>query len=77
MQETYLDQSINASTIQKGLLIIQAKDMSGSKLAGCSNIHMPSVLVETGFLTNKKEGAYLNSKREEQMSSAIAKAILI
>ena len=38
---------------------------------------MPSVLVETGFLTNKKEGAYLNSKKgQEQMSSAIAKAIV-
>ena len=38
---------------------------------------MPSVLVETGFLTNKKEGAYLNSKKgQDQMSSAIAKAIV-
>ena len=38
---------------------------------------MPSVLVETGFLTNKREGAYLNSKKgQNEMSKAIAKAII-
>ena len=38
---------------------------------------MPSVLVELGFLTNKKEGAYLNSKKgQNEMSNAIAKAII-
>ena len=37
---------------------------------------MPSVLVELGFLTNKKEGRYLNSKKgQQQMSIAIADAI--
>jgi N-acetylmuramoyl-L-alanine amidase len=38
---------------------------------------MPSVLVETGFLTNKTEGAYLNSgKGQTEMGIAIASAIL-
>lgn len=38
---------------------------------------MPSVLVELGFLTNKKEGRYLNSSRGQlQMANAIADAIL-
>jgi N-acetylmuramoyl-L-alanine amidase len=38
---------------------------------------MPSVLVETGFLTNRKEGAYLNSsKGQSEMSVAISKAII-
>ena len=38
---------------------------------------MPSVLVELGFLTNKIEGAYLNSKKgQNEMSEAIAKAIV-
>ena len=38
---------------------------------------MPSVLVETGFLTNKREGAYLNSKKgQNEISGAIAKAIM-
>ena len=38
---------------------------------------MPSVLVELGFLTNKREGKYLNSKKgQQQMGKAIAEAIL-
>lgn len=37
---------------------------------------MPSVLVELGFLTNKKEGRYLNSKKgQQQMGKAISDAI--
>ena len=37
---------------------------------------MPSVLVETGFLTNKKEGAYLNSKKgQTDMAREIANGI--
>ena len=38
---------------------------------------MPSVLVELGFLTNKKEGKYLNSKTgQSQMGKAIATALI-
>ena len=38
---------------------------------------MPSVLVETGFLTNSSEGAYLNSsKGQSNMADALAKAII-
>ena len=34
-------------------------------------------LVETGFLTNKREGAYLNSnKGQNEMANAIARPIL-
>ena len=41
------------------------------------NTYMPSVLVETGFLTNKREGAYLNSsKGQQEIAVSIAKAIL-
>lgn len=37
---------------------------------------MPSVLVELGFLTNKKEGRYLNSRKgQTQMATAISEAI--
>ena len=81
MQETYLDQSINAAnTIQRSFVNnLKRKDRS-VKQAGfvvLKYTYMPSVLVETGFLTNKKEGAYLNSKKgQDQMSSAIAKAIV-
>jgi N-acetylmuramoyl-L-alanine amidase len=38
---------------------------------------MPSVLVETGFLTNKNEGLYLNSnKGQTEMANAISLAVL-
>ena len=38
---------------------------------------MPSVLVELGFLTNKREGRYLNSsKGQQQMGKSISDAVL-
>ncbi|MBT8298820.1 MAG: N-acetylmuramoyl-L-alanine amidase, partial [Maribacter sp.] len=50
------------------------------KQAGFIVLHqtfMPSVLIETGFLTNKSEGAFLNSKAgQSKMGAAIAEAIL-
>jgi len=81
MQEEYLDQSIMlASQIQNNFIKkLKRKDRS-VKQAGFIVLHqsyMPSVLVETGFLTNKAEGAYLNSKKgQREMASSIAKAIL-
>lgn len=37
---------------------------------------MPSILIELGFLTNRAEGAYLNSEKgQSQMAKAIADAI--
>ena len=32
---------------------------------------MPSILIETGFITNKKEGDYLNSKKGQDQISKI------
>jgi N-acetylmuramoyl-L-alanine amidase len=81
MQEEYLDQSIMlASLIQNNFIKkLKRKDRS-VKQAGFIVLHqsyMPSVLVETGFLTNKTEGAYLNSKKgQKEMASSIAQAIL-
>ena len=81
MQEEYLDQSIMlASLIQDNFIKkLKRKDRS-VKQAGFIVLHqsyMPSVLVETGFLTNKTEGAYLNSKKgQKEMSSSITDAIL-
>jgi len=81
MQQTYLDQSINlASTIQKSFVEnLNRKDRT-VKQAGfivLKYTYMPSVLVETGFLTNRSEGAYLNSSTGQvKMASAIAKAII-
>ncbi|MDO5972078.1 N-acetylmuramoyl-L-alanine amidase [Flavivirga aquimarina] len=80
-QEEYLDQSIMlASLIQKKFTSSLKRKNRGVKQAGFIVLHqtvMPSVLVETGFLSYKREGAYLNSKKgQEQISSSIANAIL-
>ena len=81
MQETYLDQSIDAAgAIQKSFVSnLKRKDRT-VKQAGfvvLKYTYMPSVLVETGFLTNKSEGSFLNSSKGQlNMSNAIAKAII-
>jgi N-acetylmuramoyl-L-alanine amidase len=81
MQETYLDQSIvAASNIQKSFVTNLSRKDRTVKQAGfvvLKYTYMPSVLVETGFLTNSTEGAFLNSsKGQNQMASAISKAIV-
>ena len=81
MQEVYLDQSIQlASFIQDNFRNkLKRKDRS-VKQAGFIVLHqtvMPSVLVETGFITNTSEGKYLNSKKgTKEISKALADAIL-
>ena len=81
MQQTYLDQSIiAANSIQRSFVInLKRKDRT-VKQAGfvvLKYTYMPSVLVETGFLTNSSEGAYLNSsKGQSNMADALAKAIV-
>ena len=81
LQEEYLDQSIAlAALIQNNFTnSLKRKDRS-VKQAGfwvLHNTYMPSVLIETGFLTNKAEGAYLNSvKGQTEMAAEIAKAII-
>lgn len=81
MQEAYLDQSIVAADrIQKRFVRNLGRKDRTVKQAGfivLKYTYMPSVLVETGFLTNTKEGAYLNSsKGQAQMANAISDAIL-
>ena len=81
MQETYSNQSIEAAaTIQKSFVANLSRKDRTVKQAGfvvLKYTYMPSVLVETGFLTNKREGAYLNSKNgQRDLSNAIAKAIV-
>lgn len=78
--EEYLDQSIYlASLIQDNFVNLKRKNRK-VKQAGFIVLHqtvMPSVLVELGFLTNNKEGKYLNSKKGQlQMSHSITNAIL-
>lgn len=79
--EEYLDQSIlAASLIQKNVVKNLKRKDRKVKQDVFWVLHatvMPSVLVETGFLTNKKEGSYLNSKKGQlDMATQIANGIL-
>ncbi|WPY97112.1 N-acetylmuramoyl-L-alanine amidase [Christiangramia sp. OXR-203] len=81
MQEEYLDQSILlADLVQKEFTNTLKRKNRGVKQMGLIVLHqtyMPSVLVETGFLTNNQEGPYLNSSRgKDDMARAITNAIL-
>jgi N-acetylmuramoyl-L-alanine amidase len=81
MQEEFLDQSIQlAKFMQDNFTQSLTRKDRKVKQAGFIVLHqtfMPSVLVETGFLTNKDEGAYLNSKKgQQEMGKAIATAVL-
>lgn len=81
MQEDYLDQSTQlAKFVQDNFTYKLKRNNRGVKQAGfwvLHNTYMPSVLIETGFLTNKSEGNYLNSnKGQNEMSSSIHKAIM-
>lgn len=80
MQEEFLDQSVFfASLIQDNFREkLKRKDRS-VKQAGFIVLHqtvMPSVLVETGFITNTKERKYLNSsKGQQEMAKSMASAV--
>ena len=81
MQEAYTNQSIEAAdAIQKSFIASLGRKDRTVKQAGfvvLKYTYMPSVLVEAGFLTNKNEGAYLNSKKgQNDMARAISKAII-
>ncbi|WP_298488426.1 N-acetylmuramoyl-L-alanine amidase [uncultured Maribacter sp.] len=81
MQEEFLDQSIAlAKIMQENFSVKLKRNDRKVKQAGFIVLHqtfMPSVLVETGFLTNKEEGAYLNSKQgQSKIGTAIASAII-
>ena len=81
MQEEFLDQSIALAKLMQDNFSGKLKRNNRKvKQAGFIVLHqtfMPSVLIETGFLTNKSEGAFLNSKAgQSKMGTAIAEAIL-
>ncbi|WP_108803157.1 N-acetylmuramoyl-L-alanine amidase [Aquimarina sp. Aq107] len=81
MQEEYLDQSLTlASFVQNGFNKSLKRKSRGVKQAGFVVLHqtyMPSVLIELGFLTNNKEGKYLNSKKgQDEMAKSIISSIV-
>ncbi|TXN36003.1 N-acetylmuramoyl-L-alanine amidase [Flagellimonas hymeniacidonis] len=81
MQEEFLEQSIMlGKKLQDNFTKRLKRKDRKVKQAGFIVLHqtfMPSVLVETGFLTNKTEGGYLNSKKgQSEMGKAIAQAVI-
>lgn len=81
MQEEYLDQSTQlARLIQDNFTNTLKRNDRGVKQAGfwvLHNTYMPSVLVETGFLTYKPEGAYLHSsKGQKEVALSIYKGLM-
>jgi len=80
IQEENLDKSLLLATnIQNNLTKKLKRKNRGVKQAGFVVLYqttMPSVLIETGFITNKYEGRFLNSKSgQEKMATQIADAI--
>jgi N-acetylmuramoyl-L-alanine amidase len=82
MQEEYLKSSINlASKIEDNFtnnLKRKSRGVKQQPLWVLDASYMPSILIELGFLSNKEEGAFLNSivgqnKMAEQIADAIIK----
>ena len=81
MQEEYLDQSIMlAGLIQNNMVNnLKRRDRSVKQdvFWVLHNTYMPSVLVELGFLTHKKEGPYVNSKKgRKELAREIANGVV-
>ena len=81
MQEEYLEKSILAARyIQSGFVDKLKRKDREIKQAGFIVLKyttIPSVLIELGFLTNKTEGAYLNSLNgQKELADAIATAVI-
>ncbi|MFB0937466.1 MAG: N-acetylmuramoyl-L-alanine amidase [Urechidicola sp.] len=80
MAEEYLDQSLQLASIIQGNFTnkLKRKDRGVKQAAFVVlyQTYMPSVLIETGFLTNKTEGAYLNTKiGQSKFANAISDGI--
>lgn len=81
LQEENLEQSISlASKVQDNFTNKLERKNRGVKQAPIWVLDatvMPGILVELGFISNKKEGAYLNSDAgQNELAKAIADAIL-
>ena len=79
-QNIYVEHSINVANKIENSFVKNAKRKSrGLKqhnLLVIRNTYMPSVLVELGFINNKKEAAFLNSKSgQSKMSNALKLAV--
>tara|TARA_R110002050_G_scaffold95918_1_gene199605 strand:- start:2437 stop:3558 length:1122 start_codon:yes stop_codon:yes gene_type:complete len=81
LQEENLDQSLQLASLIQNNLVKKLKRFNRQvKMDNFQVLRetiMPSVLIELGFLTNKKEGRFLNSKSGQQaMAKNIANSII-
>ncbi len=81
MQEEYLDQSIQLASILQNEFSTKLKRKDrGVKQAGFVVLHqtyMPSVLIETGFITNKSEAIFLiSSSGQSKFAKSICEGVL-
>ncbi len=80
LQEENLDDSVSfAGLVQQNFAKAEREDRSvqQANFLVLRETIMPSVLIELGFLTNKKEGAFLNSEKGQNvMAKSIANAII-
>jgi len=79
LQEENLDNSLRIASIVQGNFVALKRNNRSVKQANFLVLRetvMPSVLIELGFLTNKKEGKFLNTRSGQlKMARAIATAI--
>jgi N-acetylmuramoyl-L-alanine amidase len=77
-QNTYLEQSLRMATLVQQEVKSKGRPGRGVKQAGFLVLYktfMPSILIETGFLSNDKEEKFLaSSKGQEDIASAIFRA---
>lgn len=81
MQEEYMDNSISlASRVQNGMATNFGRKDRRVKQAGflvLREIYMPRILIEMGFISNKREGSYLHSEQgQNEVATGIANAII-
>lgn len=81
MQEEFVEQSIILADMVennfKNKLKRKSRGVKQISLWVMHNTYMPSVLIETGFLTNRNEGKYLSTnKGQKEISGAITDAVL-
>lgn len=78
-QNTFMDQSLKLASLVQSEMKTKGRPVRGVKQAGFLVLYktsMPSILIETGFLTNASEEKYLgSSKGQDEVANAIYKAI--
>jgi N-acetylmuramoyl-L-alanine amidase len=80
LQSAYLQQSLKLASLVEKNFGEKNRTSRGVKQAGLMVLwrsKMPSILIETGFLSNKSERSYLTSHDgQTELAKAIAKAVL-